>query len=82
MFKMKLSSGQEREGMLTVGEGVSEVGSDTPYFPRLRPTRGALVAMWSEALPMTASCLSSIPVFETLLRYERMMPLMWDQAAD
>ena len=38
--------------------------------------------VWSEAMPMTASCLLSMSGFETLLRYERMMPLMWDQAAD
>ena len=31
---------------------------------------------------MTASSLLSMSGFETLLRYERMMPLMMDQAAD
>ena len=32
-------------------------------------------ALWTTALPMTASCLSTLSEFESLLGHERLMPL-------
>ena len=40
--------------MLKIREGVSVVGSGTPHWPCR--TWSALMAVWSEAFPMTASC--------------------------
>ena len=68
--------------MLMVSEGVSVVRVGTLHRPWLRPTWPVLMAVWSKALPMTASCLSPLPGFESLLGHEGMMPLTWDQAVD
>ena len=51
--------------MLLTGEGVSVTGVGTPYCRRPCPTWPAPMAMWSVALPMTASCLPPQPGFDS-----------------
>ena len=49
----------KRMPTISYREGVSVVGSGTPHWPR--HAWSALMTVWSEALPMTASYHSSLP---------------------
>ena len=64
--------------MLSQGEGVSEVRPGTLYRPLPRPTWPAVCFT---SLAMSASCLSTLPVLESLLEHERLMQLTLDRAA-
>ena len=56
-----------------------------PLTYRIRPCAvggrggggGALMAVWSKVLPLTASCPSTLPGFESLPGQVRKLPMTW-----